>query len=170
MERYGRRGRKVSEPVAIGVISDTHGLLRTEAVTALAGSRYIVHGGDVGHEGILKALERIAPVTVVRGNTDNEAWADHLPMTNVLVAGGARIYVVHDIAGLDIDPAAAEMAVVVYGHSHRPAIERRDGVLFLNPGAAGPRRFTLPVTVARLTIDGGRAEAEIVEIVPPGEP
>lgn len=155
--------------VTIGVISDTHGLLRPEAVTALAGSRYIVHGGDVGPESILHTLQRVAPVTVVRGNTDVDAWAHALPLTNVLEAGGARIYVVHDLADLDIDPAAAEMTVVVYGHSHRPAIEHRDGVLFLNPGAAGPRRFTLPVTVARLTIDAGRADAEIIEIVPPGE-
>lgn len=159
----------MSGAVTIGVISDTHGLLRPEAVTALAGSRFIVHGGDVGSESILFTLERIAPVTVVRGNTDTDAWARRLPLTNVLDAGGARIYVVHDIADLDLDPAAAKMAVVVYGHSHRPAIEHRDGVLFLNPGAAGPRRFTLPVTIARLAIDGGRADAEIVEIVPPDE-
>lgn len=159
----------MSVRVAIGVISDTHGLLRPEAVTALAGSRHIVHGGDVGSESILRALERIAPVTVVRGNTDTDAWARRLPRTNVLEAGGARIYAVHDIADLDIDPEAAGVSVVVYGHSHRPAIEHRGGVLFLNPGAAGPRRFTLPVTIARLTIDDGRAEAEIVEIVPPDE-
>jgi putative phosphoesterase len=152
------------------VISDTHGLLRPEAMTALAGSRFIVHGGDVGPESIIHALERIAPVTAVRGNTDGEPWADRLPHTNLLEAGGTRVYVVHDIADLDIDPVAAGVAVVVYGHSHRPLIEHRDGVMFLNPGAAGARRFTLPVTIARLTITGGRAEAEIVEIVPPDEP
>lgn len=156
--------------VTVGVISDTHGLLRPAALAALAGSRHIVHGGDVGPESIVHALERIAPVTAVRGNTDTDAWARRLPLTNTLDAGGARIYVVHDLAELDLDPAAADVAVVVYGHSHRPALERRDGVLFLNPGAAGPRRFTLPVTVARLTIDGGRADAEIIEIVPPDEP
>jgi putative phosphoesterase len=159
-----------TDTTIIGVISDTHGLLRPEAVKALAGSRYIVHGGDVGPENILFALERVAPVTVVRGNTDTDAWARRLPLTNVLEAGGARVYVVHDIEQLDIDPVAAGVAVVVYGHSHRPAVERRDGVLFLNPGAAGPRRFTLPVTVAKLTVAGGRAEAEIIEIVPPDEP
>jgi uncharacterized protein len=167
VERSGGWGRTLSAgAVKIGVISDTHGLLRPEAVAALAGSRHIVHGGDVGGEEILRELERIAPVTGVRGNTDTDAWARRLPATNVLEAGGARIYVVHDIMHLDLDPAAAGMAVVVYGHSHEPAIEQRNGVLFLNPGAAGPRRFSLPVTVARLTIDAGRAQAEIVEIVP----
>jgi putative phosphoesterase len=158
-----------ADAITIGVISDTHGLLRPEAVRALAGSRYIVHGGDVGPESILFALERIAPVTVVRGNTDTDAWARRLPLTNMLEAAGARVYVVHDIEHLDIDPVAAEVAAVVYGHSHRPALERRGGVLFLNPGAAGPRRFTLPVTVARLTLAQGRAEAEIIEIVPRDE-
>ncbi len=158
------------EVVTIGVISDTHGMLRPEALTALAGSQFIVHGGDVGPENILIALERVAPVTVVRGNTDTDVWARRLPPTNMLEAGGARVYVVHDIEHLDIDPAAAGVAAVVYGHSHRPAVERRDGVLFLNPGAAGARRFTLPVTVAKLTITAGRAEAEIIEIVPPDEP
>lgn len=158
-----------ADAITIGVISDTHGLLRPEAVRALAGSRYIVHGGDVGPESILFALERIAPVTVVRGNTDTDAWARRMPLTNMLEAAGARVYVVHDIEHLDIDPVAAEVAVVVYGHSHRPALERRGGVLFLNPGAAGPRRFTLPVTVARLTLAQGRAEAEIIEIVPRDE-
>lgn len=151
------------------MISDTHGLLRPEALAALAGSRFIVHGGDVGPESIVHALQRIAPVTAVRGNTDSSGWARTLPRTNLLEAGGARIYVVHDVTDLDIDPLASEVSVVVYGHSHRPSLERRDGVLFLNPGAAGPRRFALPVTVARLTIDAGRADAEIIEIIPPGE-
>ena len=155
--------------ITIGVISDTHGLLRPEAVSALAGSRFIVHGGDVGGERILNALDRVAPVTVVRGNTDTDAWGRGLPKTNTLDTGGVRIYVVHDIADLDIDPRSAGVSVVVYGHSHRPAIEHREGVLFLNPGAAGARRFDLPVSVARLVIDSGRANAEIVEIVPRGE-
>jgi putative phosphoesterase len=135
-------------------------------MSALAGSRFIVHGGDVGGERILNALARVAPVTVVRGNTDTDAWGRGLPKTNILDAGGVRIYAVHDVADLDIDPRAAGVSVVVYGHTHRPSIERRDGVLFLNPGAAGPRRFSLPVTVARLVIESGGAEAEIVEIVP----
>jgi uncharacterized protein len=153
----------------VGVISDTHGLLRPEAMRALAGSDFIVHGGDVGRESILHSLERVAPVTAVRGNVDTDGWARRLPTTGVLDAGGARIYVVHDIAELDVDPAAAGVSVVVFGHSHRPSIERRGDVLFLNPGAAGARRFHLPVTIARLEIESGRAEAEIVEIVPADE-
>lgn len=157
------------EAIQVGVISDTHGMLRPEALRALAGSRFIVHGGDVGPESIVHGLERIAPVTAVRGNTDTEGWARTLPRTGTLEAGGVRIYVVHDITDLDIDPVAAEVSVVVYGHSHRPSVERRDGVMFLNPGAAGARRFTLPVTVARLSIENGRADAEIIEIIPPGE-
>jgi putative phosphoesterase len=150
----------------VGVISDTHGLLRPEAVLALAGSRYIVHGGDVGDETILHSLAAIAPVTVVRGNVDTDAWARRLPRTAMLDVDGVRIYVVHDIATLDIDPPAAGVDVVVFGHSHRPGIEPRGDVLYLNPGSAGPRRFGLPVTLSRLTIEGGAATAEIVEITP----
>jgi len=150
----------------VGVISDTHGLLRPEAVAALRGSRYIVHGGDIGDETILRTLEAIAPVTVVRGNTDTEAWARRLPYTAVLDVDGVRIYAVHDIAQLDIDPRAAGVGVVVFGHSHRPGIEQRRDVLYLNPGSAGPRRFDLPVSLARLAIDNGAATAEIVEITP----
>jgi hypothetical protein len=148
----------------VGVISDTHGLLRPEALTALQGARHIVHGGDVGDESILRALEAIAPVTVARGNVDTAAWARRLPLTAVLDVDGVRIYVVHDIATLDIDPPAAGVDVVVFGHSHRPGIETRGDVLYLNPGSAGPRRFDLPASVARITIDGGAATAEIVEI------
>jgi putative phosphoesterase len=150
----------------VGVISDTHGLLRPEALSALAGVDRIVHAGDVGREDILRSLERVAPVTVVRGNVDLDAWARRLPSTAALEVGGVRIYVVHDVATLDIEPKAAGVHVVVFGHSHVPAVEQRDGVLYLNPGSAGPRRFTLPVTVARLQVEGGRARAEIVEIVP----
>jgi putative phosphoesterase len=150
----------------VGVISDTHGLLRPEAVAALRGSRYIVHGGDIGDETILRTLEAIAPVTAVRGNTDTEPWARRLPRTAVLDVDGVRIYAVHDIAQLDIDPRAAGVGVVVFGHSHRPGIEQRADVLYLNPGSAGPRRFDLPVSLARLAIDNGAATAEIVEITP----
>lgn len=158
--------RPTTDPAVVGVISDTHGLLRPEAVAALRGSHYIVHGGDIGDEGILRTLEAIAPVTVVRGNTDYDAWARRLPQTAVLDVGGVRIYAVHDIARLDIDPPAAGVDVVVFGHSHRPGIEHRDRVTYLNPGSAGPRRFDLPVTIARLTIKDGGAEAEIIEILP----
>jgi putative phosphoesterase len=150
----------------VGVISDTHGLLRPEAVAALAGSRYIVHGGDVGEDTILRTLEAIAPVTAVRGNTDTEAWARRLPHTAVLDVEGVRIYAVHDIAELDIDPRAAGVNVIVFGHSHRPGIQSRGNVLYLNPGSAGPRRFDLPVSVARLTIEGDAAQAEIVDLTP----
>jgi putative phosphoesterase len=152
--------------IVVGVISDTHGLLRPEALAALNDVRYIVHGGDVGDESILRTLEAIAPVTVVRGNVDFETWARRLPRTAVLETGGVRIYAVHDIADLDIDPSAAGVDVVVFGHSHRPGIEHRDGVLYLNPGSAGPRRFNLPVTVARLTVENGGAAAAIIEILP----
>lgn len=150
----------------VGVISDTHGLLRPEALAALRGSNYIVHAGDIGDESILWNLESIAAVTVVRGNTDYDAWARHLPQTAVLDVDGVRIYVVHDIEHLDIDPPAAGVDVVVSGHSHRPGIEQGGRVMYLNPGSAGPRRFTLPVTVAHLTIENGGAKAKIVEIVP----
>lgn len=150
----------------VGVVSDTHGLLRPEAVLALRGSRYIVHGGDIGDESILRTLEAIAPVTVVRGNTDTDAWARRIPTTAVLDVDQVRIYVVHDIGELDIDPPSAGVGVVVFGHSHRPGIEHRGDVLYLNPGSAGPRRFDLPVTLARLAIDGRAARAEIVEIMP----
>jgi putative phosphoesterase len=150
----------------VGVISDTHGLLRPEAVAALRGARCIVHGGDVGDENILHTLEALAPLTAVRGNTDTEPWARRLPTTALLEVDGVRIYAVHDIAGLDIDPGAAGVDVVVFGHSHRPGIETRADVLYLNPGSAGPRRFDLPVSVARLTIEGGAARAEIIEITP----
>jgi len=150
----------------VGVISDTHGLLRPEAVAALAGARFIVHGGDVGDENILRTLEAIAPVTVVRGNTDTDAWARRLPRTAVLDVDGVRIYAIHDIGELDIDPPAAGVSVVVFGHSHRPGIEQRGNVLYLNPGSAGPRRFDLPVSVARLAVDGRTARAEIIEITP----
>jgi len=158
--------RRTTDSTVIGVISDTHGLLRPEAIAALEGSRYIVHGGDVGDESILRTLEAIAPVTVVRGNTDYESWAKRLPRTAVLEVAGVRIYAVHDIDELDIDPPTAGVDVVVFGHSHRPGIEYRDRVMYLNPGSAGPRRFNLPVSIAQLTIEDRGAKAEIIEIVP----
>jgi putative phosphoesterase len=149
--------------IRIGLISDTHGLLRPQAVQALAGSDYIIHGGDIGDASILEELARIAPVTAVRGNNDRAAWADDVRETEVLSAGGLDIYVIHDLAQLDLDPAAG-FRVVISGHSHKPAISTRDGVLYVNPGAAGPRRFTLPVSVGRLSIAGGRADAELLTL------
>jgi len=146
----------------IGVISDTHGLLRPQAVAALAGVDAIVHAGDIGAPEVLTALARIAPVTAVRGNNDRARWASRIPETATLDVAGARVYVIHDRHALTIDPHAAGVSAVISGHSHRPAIEERDGVLFVNPGSAGPRRFTLPVATARLRVAHGAVSGEIV--------
>src|SRR5690242_18790706 len=135
----------------VGLISDTHGLLRQEAIEALRGSELIVHAGDVGKPEILEELRRIAPVIAVRGNVDIAEWAKALPETAVAEAGSALIYVLHDVNALDLDPKVAGFHIVVSGHSHKPGKLERDGVLFINPGSAGPRRFQLPVTLARLT-------------------
>jgi putative phosphoesterase len=151
--------------VAIGVISDTHGLLRPEAVEALRGSDLILHAGDVGDKGILDVLAQIAPVTAVRGNVDTASWAQTLPESEVINADGVSIYILHNIGQLNLKPAAAGFRVVVYGHSHQPKIEERNGVLFFNPGSAGPRRFTKPVSAGRLRIEGGRVHAEIIKLV-----
>lgn len=148
----------------IGLISDTHGLLRPAALAALAGSDAIIHAGDVGDPDVLMALSRLAPVTAVRGNVDRGRWAEALPDTAVLQAGAAAVWILHDLALLDLDPAAAGFAAVVFGHSHQPGVARRDGVLFVNPGSAGPRRFSLPVSAGRLRIDGTRVEAELIDL------
>jgi uncharacterized protein len=139
--------------VIIGVISDTHGLLRPEAVAALQGSDYIIHAGDIGDPQILDRLVAIAPLTVVRGNVDHGAWAKKISTTNALEIGEISIYVLHSIQDLDLKPEAAKFAAVVYGHSHVPKQEWKNGVLYFNPGSAGPRRFKLPVSVGRLTIE-----------------
>jgi uncharacterized protein len=144
--------------LTVGVISDTHGLLRPEALAALRGADHILHAGDIGAPEILAGLRAIAPVTAVRGNNDGAAWARDIPETAIAELGGARIYLLHDLHLLDLDPRAAGFAVVVSGHSHRPSAEERDGVLYFNPGSAGPRRFTLPIALGRLTIPpGGQA-------------
>ena len=148
----------------IGLISDTHGLLRPEAITALAGNDYIIHAGDIGRAGIIEELSAIAPTTAVRGNNDKGAWASHIPETDVLEIGTAILYVIHDIAALDLDPAAAGFHAVISGHSHRPSIEMREGVLFVNPGSAGPRRFSLPVAIAQLVLAPGRCDARIIDL------
>jgi putative phosphoesterase len=135
---------------SVGIISDTHGLLREEALRALRGSELIIHAGDVGGREIIGALEKIAPVIAVRGNTDHDAWGITLPVTAVAEAGPAMIYVLHNIHELDLDPVAGGFQIVVSGHSHKPSKVERDGVIYLNPGSAGPRRFQLPVTVALL--------------------
>jgi putative phosphoesterase len=148
----------------VGVISDTHGLLRPQALDALAGVDLIIHAGDVGTPTVVIALRKVAPTFVVRGNIDKGGWAAALPMTELVNLGERLLFVLHDISELDLDPAAAGFAAVVFGHSHQPLIETRNGVLFLNPGSAGPRRFKLPVSVARITVSGLEMRPEIVEL------
>jgi uncharacterized protein len=148
----------------IGIISDTHGLLRPEAVEALRGSQAIIHAGDVGREDILHDLQQIAPVTVVRGNIETSTWGRKLPATNILEIDGTSIYVVHNIDELDLDPTAAGFSAVIFGHSHRPLIETRKGVLFFNPGSAGPRRFSLPISIGRLIIENGNLSPELITL------
>jgi putative phosphoesterase len=148
----------------VGLISDTHGLLRPQALDFLRGSDYIVHGGDVGSPAILDELRAIAPVTAVRGNNDKGPWAVALAETEFLKVGEVLIYALHDLAQLTIDPAAKGVDVVVSGHSHRPKVEERNGVLYINPGSAGPRRFKLPIAVAVLTIVGRSIQPRIVEL------
>jgi uncharacterized protein len=149
----GSRSRSgKAAPVLVGLISDTHGLMRPEALAALAGSAHVVHAGDIGDPAVLEALARIAPVTAVRGNNDLGPWAKKLRERETLEIAGTRIYVIHDLAELNLDPAAAGIDVVVSGHSHRPAEALRGGVLYVNPGSAGPRRFKLPIALARLAL------------------
>jgi putative phosphoesterase len=148
----------------IGIISDTHGLLRPEAVELLRGSEHIIHAGDIGAPEIIPELEKIAPVTAIRGNVDTQAWARRFAETEVIELGGVFLYVTHDVNALDLNPKAAGFAVVVSGHSHQPKKEIKDGVLYFNPGSAGPRRFKLPISVGRLEIVGGKMSAEILEI------
>lgn len=148
----------------IGLISDTHGLLRAEAIAALRGSDHLIHAGDIGDADILQRLSAIAPLTAVRGNNDIGDWADAVPETQQVELRGARIFVIHDLATLAIDPCAAGIDVVVSGHSHRPRCERRDGVLYVNPGSAGPRRFRLPIGIGILTIDAAGIDAELVTL------
>jgi putative phosphoesterase len=154
--------------VVIGVISDTHGLLRPEALAALKGSDFIVHAGDVGSPEILGRLGRIAPVTAVRGNVDTDSWAASLPETAVLEAEGIALYIVHDLGEVDVDLRAGGFAAVISGHSHQPRSEWRNQVLYFNPGAAGPRRFRLPVTVGKLRIQETKIDAEIIPLLPDG--
>ncbi len=152
----------------IGVISDTHGLLRPQAAQALRGVELIIHAGDIGNPAVLTALEEIAPVQAVRGNTDRAEWARRLPLSRLLKVGGARLYVLHELPPLvkTFRPRARFQAVI-YGHSHQPSLEWQDGVLYLNPGSAGPRRFTLPVTLALLRVEEGRLQAEMVNLLSP---
>ena len=148
----------------IGVVSDTHGLLRPEAIDALRESDHIIHAGDVGDPAILERLAEIAPVTAVRGNVDKGAWARKLPESNVLEVEGVCIYVLHEIDRLDLKPEAAGLAAVIYGHSHMPKQETKNGVLYFNPGSAGPKRFSLPISLGRLIVENGRLKAKILEL------
>jgi uncharacterized protein len=150
--------------VKVGVISDTHGLLRPEAVAAIAGTDLIIHAGDVGAPEILGRLRTLAPVVAVRGNIDREPWASRLPLTEVVELETVTAYVIHDIDALDLNPVAAGIQVIIFGHSHRPEARVQDGVLYLNPGSAGPRRFSLPTTVAQLDVVDGRPHARLIEL------
>jgi uncharacterized protein len=148
----------------IGLISDTHGLLRPEAIDFLRGSDFIVHAGDIGNARVLQDLGTLAPVTAVRGNNDNGPWAEAISETAVLRVDEVSIYVLHDLAQLSVDPGAARFQVVVSGHSHRPLVEQRDGMLYVNPGSSGPRRFRLPVAVGELKVAGSSVKARVVEL------
>jgi putative phosphoesterase len=150
----------------LGVISDTHGLLRPEAVKALRGCDFIIHAGDVGTPAVIDGLREIAPTCAIRGNIDCGSWAAPLDATALVEVGESLFYVLHNIDDLDLDPPTAGFAAVVFGHSHKPSIETRNGVLWLNPGSAGPRRFRLPVTLARVAVSGRELQAEIVELAP----
>ena len=153
--------------VTIGVISDTHGLLRPEALAALDGCAHIIHAGDVGSPEIIERLRVLAPTTAVRGNVDTASWAISLRLTEVVQVGDLHLYVLHDLAALALDPRAAGFAAVISGHTHRPAVTRRNGVLYLNPGSAGPRRFKLPISLARLDIAGELISHEFITL--PGD-
>jgi len=149
----------------VGVISDTHGLLRPEAVESLAGADHILHAGDVGDPSILDVLGAIAPLTAIRGNIDRAGSCAALPATEMIELGGTTFYILHDLKELDLDPIAAGIGVIVSGHSHQPSIERRKGVLYLNPGSAGPRRFSLPVSLGRVTLSERAPSAEILQLM-----
>jgi len=154
----------MSDPAIIGLISDTHSLMRQEALAALNGSDLIIHAGDIGKPDILEQLRTLAPVVAVRGNIDKGSWAAQLPATAVVEARSALIYVLHDLQQLDLDPAAAEFSIVVSGHSHSTSRTERAGVMYLNPGSAGPRRFRLPITVARLNLNRSPWNVEFLDL------
>jgi putative phosphoesterase len=156
---------KKQERQLIGVISDTHGLVRPQALQALRGVDLIIHAGDIGAPEVVDALKRIAPVVAIKGNNDNEGWATSLPDTKLVQLNAAKLYVIHNVRELDLDPVARGIQVVISGHSHKPSVVKRDGVLYLNPGSAGPRRFKLPVAVAKLTVHLKTIEAKIIELV-----
>lgn len=153
------RQRKV-----IGLISDTHGLIRPQALEALRDVDVIVHAGDIGKPEVIDSLKTIAPVVAIKGNNDTEPWAKPFPGTKLVKAGAARLYIIHNVKELTVDPAALGFAAVISGHSHKPSVSHRDGILYVNPGSAGPRRFKLPVSVGKLVVNGANLEAEIIEL------
>jgi len=157
------RRKQTTPQKLIGVISDTHGLVRPQAIEALAGVDMILHAGDVGNSAVLDQLRDIAPVVAVRGNNDRGEWAESLPQSEVVEIGAVSIYMLHDVKEIDISPAGA-FQVVISGHSHKPAVEERRGVLYVNPGSAGPRRFNLPVSLAHLKIEGSAVNAKLIEL------
>jgi len=148
----------------VGLLSDTHGLLRAEARAFLTGCDYIIHGGDVGAAAILEDLEALAPLIAVRGNNDDEPWADNLRETELIRLGGVFVYVIHDLAKLNVDPTALGIRAVICGHSHKPLIDERAGILYINPGSCGPKRFKLPVSVGELLVEGENVRARIIEL------
>ena len=148
----------------VALLSDTHGLMRAEARTFAVGCDYIIHGGDIGSAQILDELAAVAPLFAVRGNNDTQEWAAHLPETEMIRIGGAFVYVIHDLSQLDIEPHAAGVQVIVSGHSHKPLVEERDGILYVNPGSCGPRRFKLPISVGELVVAGAQVRARTIEL------
>ncbi|MGO9932957.1 MAG: metallophosphoesterase family protein [Steroidobacteraceae bacterium] len=153
-----------SNELRVGVMSDTHGLLRAEARAFLTGCDYIIHGGDVGSAAVLEGLEALAPLIAVRGNNDNEPWAKDLRETELIRVGGIFVYVIHDLSQLDIDPGSLGVRAVICGHSHKPLIEERAGILYINPGSCGPKRFKLPVAIGELFVEGANVRVRIVEL------
>jgi uncharacterized protein len=153
-----------NDELRVGLVADTHGLLRPDARAFLVGCDYIIHGGDVGEPKILDELAVMAPLIAVRGNNDTQPWAAHLPATELIRVGNVFVYVIHNLAELDIDPGAAGIRVVVSGHSHKPMVEERDGVLYVNPGSCGPRRFKLPISVGEVLVSGSAVNARIVDL------
>ena len=162
MQTSKKQSGQLQKDYIVGVISDTHGLIRPEALKALEGVSLIIHAGDVGAQAVLHRLENIAPVVAVRGNTDREGWACKLPFTETVEIGGVSLYVLHDLDGLDLDPAVSGFSAVINGHTHRPAIKKSSKILFINPGSAGPKRFDLPVSVALLRIKNNSLKAELL--------
>jgi uncharacterized protein len=163
-EDAGSGPKLTRKQMLVGIISDTHGLIRPEAITALQGSDLIIHAGDIGKPEVIDQLNAIAPTHAVRGNVDTQSWARTLPDTRVVEAGALRLFVLHVRAELVVDPVIAGYAAVIFGHSHKPSTETRNGVLWLNPGSAGPRRFRLPISVARIRVSGQTIEPVIVEL------